>query len=249
MLEEFYSRHDKVGVLFSGGKESLALLYLLKPYWHKTVFVWVDTESNLPEIVALMDKVKAMVPHFMRVASCQRHFVKCHGHPSDVVPLSLSEVGQFYTGARKISVCSRYECCKHNIWDAVEAAVSVSNITGWVKGQRNEDKEVAPFERYFKAGGKDCEMVYPLREWTYAQVLQFLERNGVEIDERLRLPHSTSLDCWGCTAYWDGHADRDAYMRKHHNEKWKEVRKIENAIVSECFAELRKIVGDQNGLG
>jgi len=59
--------HDKMALQFSGGKDSLALAYLLKPYWGRLTFYHLDTGDLLPEIRDLVALFAAKVPHFVRV--------------------------------------------------------------------------------------------------------------------------------------------------------------------------------------
>ena len=77
--------------------------------------------------------------------------------------------------------------------------------------------------RIYGAKKNNVQVVLPILDWTDEDVRRYLACQSVEIDERLRLSHS-SLDCWFCTAYWDQLKERLAYMDRHHPDKAEYVR-------------------------
>ena len=60
-------RHGRGALQFSGGKDSLALVYLLRPQWDRLTLYHVDTGDLLPEVREIVDTVEAMVPDFRRI--------------------------------------------------------------------------------------------------------------------------------------------------------------------------------------
>ena len=220
-LESFYKLHDKVALLFSGGKDSLATLYLCKPWWDRTYVVWVNTHANFPEMTRFMEHIKRMVPHFVALNSNAQSFVSAHGFPSDVV-VAEKDDGAPYAGV-KPTMCSKFECCAHNLWRPIWEFMNKTDATGFIKGQKRLDHLTAPWVDKFNVGTRELELCYPIADWTDEDVRRYLACQSVEIDERLRLSHS-SLDCWFCTAYWDQLKERLAYMDRHHPDKAEYVR-------------------------
>ena len=225
-MKKFYDRHDKVALLFSGGKDSLACLYMCKPYWDKTEVVWVDTGKNFPEIEEFMEEVKAMVPNFVKITTHQDNFVKAYGYPSDVVPTKCDINGRNYGHAKvRQPMVSKYHCCANNIWHGIEQYMTSTDATGFIKGQRFEDDHQAPWVKHFCIGSIDREMFYPVANMTETDVLRYLLKQGVELTKRFMLSHS-SLDCWDCMAYWEHLPERLEYMQALHPEKYEHVVKI-----------------------
>ena len=220
-LESIYKLHDKVALLFSGGKDSLAALYLCKPWWDRTYVVWVNTHANFPEMLRFIEHIKRMVPHFVELQSNAQSFVHAHGYPSDVVVGELAD-GSIYSGAVP-TMCSKFECCATNVWRPIWEFMKTTDATAFIKGQKRTDHLTAPFIEKFKVGDSEKQLVYPLSDWTDEDVRRYLACQSVEIDERLRLSHS-SLDCWFCTAYWDQIKERLEYMDRHHPDKAEFVR-------------------------
>ena len=115
MFEEIFQRHEEVILFYSGGKDSLALLLLLKPYWNRVNVVWVDTGNQFPEVIEHMGKVMSMVPHFTTLKGNQPEYFQQNGFPVDVVPTRFTPMGKFIYGETPITVCSRFDCCTTNI--------------------------------------------------------------------------------------------------------------------------------------
>ena len=229
-LENFFKRHEKVALLFSGGKDSLACLYLCKPWWDKLEVVWINTGKNFPEVEKFMEDIKAMVPHFIEVKTNQDAFIKWYGHPTDVVPVKCDVNGRvFSTEPVRRKLVSKYECCANNIWQGIQKYMTETDCTGFIKGQRNSDHDQAPWVTNFTSGDRKCEMYYPVANWFEEEVLHYLHKQCEKLDERFLLDHS-SLDCWDCTAYWGALPNRLIYMKKHHPEKYEHVVHILNDI-------------------
>lgn len=238
-LESFYKLHQKVALLFSGGKDSLALLYLAKPWWDRTYVVWVNTQCNFPEMHRFMEHIQRMVPHFIEVKSNTLKFINTYGFPSDVV-VSEQADGAVFAGEGTPQMCSKFECCQHNLWRPIWEFMKSTDATGFLKGQKYTDHLRAPWVDKFNIGDKKLELAYPIADWSDEDVRRYLACQSVEIDERLRLSHS-SLDCWCCTAYWDQLKERLKYMERHHPDKAVYVKSVVARIQDAVKGELTKL--------
>ena len=96
-------RYDAL-VLFSGGKDSLALVYLLRPHWDKLTLYHLDTGDLLPEVREIVDTVEEMVPSFVRVETDAVGWAKINGLPSDLLPTSSTMMGRVIDPDRPLLV-------------------------------------------------------------------------------------------------------------------------------------------------
>jgi 3'-phosphoadenosine 5'-phosphosulfate sulfotransferase (PAPS reductase)/FAD synthetase len=241
-LDTFFSRHDRVALMFSGGRDSIACLHLVKPYMDKVTVVWANTGANFPEIESYMDVVRSQVPRFLEVFTDQAKSIEANGYPTDVLPISYVQFGQLLTSPKPIKLRASYDCCAENFWNPVEAKIRELGMTGVIRGQRADEFYRSPVVSGHVYNG--VEYVFPISDWSSEDVLSYLREQGEEITERLQMAHS-SLDCWNCTAFLSGSEDRMKYVKKHYPEKYEKVvhifKQIDNAVTSE-MAGLHKIL-------
>ena len=219
-LSAFYRRHAKVALMFSGGKDALACLELVRPHLDQTIVIWCNTGAAFPEIVEVMDKVRSEVPHFHEVRTNVAESINRNGHPSDVVPVAYTKFGQECTGPKPVMIRSYVECCAENFWVPADVAAREFGCTGVIRGQRRSDAHHSPVPSGTVKNG--VEYVFPIEHWSKEDVLSYLENNGHEITERLKMDHS-SLDCWNCTAFLSESSERLEYVRKYHPFKHQHV--------------------------
>jgi 3'-phosphoadenosine 5'-phosphosulfate sulfotransferase (PAPS reductase)/FAD synthetase len=200
---------------FSGGKDSLACLYLLRPHWQELLVVWADAGAAYPETVELMEQVRAMVPHFLVVRSDVHADIKAHGYPSDIVPSRHTAIGKVSrTDVEGPTLRAWAECCARNVWVPMHQALKARGITTIIRGQRDAEAYKAPVRDGDMVDGITYRM--PIQTWSEEEVRAYLTEVGA-------LPAhyadtTTSLDCWVCTAYLDEKRDQVAYLKEKHPE-------------------------------
>ena len=233
-MQDFFDRHEKVALMFSGGKDSIACLHLIKDYLDKTTVVWVNMGASFPEIEELMEETRAKVPHFLEIKTNQPESIKARGYPVDVVPVNYTDFGQAVTSIKDFKVRSYLECCAENFWIPCDTEVRKLGITGIIRGQRQSEGHRAPVKSGHIENG--IEYSFPIESWSDSEVIDYLRSKDVVIDERLSMSHS-SLDCWNCTAYMADSAERFNYIKKNHPAKYQSiveiVKKIDNVITAE----------------
>jgi phosphoadenosine phosphosulfate reductase len=233
-MQDFFNRHEKVALMFSGGKDSLACLHLIEKYLDKTVVIWVNTGANFPEIEALMEETKAKVPHFFEIATNQPKSIEANGYPVDVVPVNYTNLGQSVTSIKDLKLRSYFDCCSENFWIPCDTEMRKLGVTGVIRGQRQSEGHRAPIKSGHIEHG--IEYLLPIESWTDSEVKDYLRSKDVVIDERLSMAHS-SLDCWNCTAFMAESSERFKYIKKNHPNKYESiveiVKKIDNVITAE----------------
>jgi len=234
MLADLFSRHERVALMFSGGKDSLACLYYCQEYLDRLTVVWVNTGANFAEIEEAAAVLRDRVPHFLEVRSDQPSAIERSGYPVDVLPVQYTELGQSHTSAKSIMLRSYTDCCRENLWVPAAQAIAEHGFTAVIRGQRLDEEHKAPVRSGFTENG--IEYVFPIESWAKSQVLEYLEANGVSTDNRLQMEHS-SLDCWNCTAFCASGKERMSYIKANHPEKHAKVvallKQIDNAVTEQ----------------
>ena len=233
-MQEFFNRHKKIALMFSGGKDSLACLHLMEQFLDKVLVVWVNTGANFPEIEALMAETRSKVPNFLEIKTNQPESIKHRGHPVDVLPVNYTVLGQSVTSIKDFKLQGYFDCCSENFWIPCDREMRKLEVTGIIRGQRNSESHRAPIKSGHIEDG--IEYYLPIESWTDTEVIDYLRSKDVVIDERLSMNHS-SLDCWNCTAYLAESSERFKYIKKNHPKKYEAiveiVKKIDNVITAE----------------
>ena len=60
-MQNIIERHERIALQVSGGRDSIACLYLMRPYWDRVTVYWLDTGAAYPETVSLMQRICDMV--------------------------------------------------------------------------------------------------------------------------------------------------------------------------------------------
>jgi 3'-phosphoadenosine 5'-phosphosulfate sulfotransferase (PAPS reductase)/FAD synthetase/ubiquinone/menaquinone biosynthesis C-methylase UbiE len=204
-----FNRHARIGFQFSGGRDSTAALFLLRPYWDRMVVYHVDTGDQFPETRAVVDKVAQSVP-IVRVHSDVPALRTEHGMPSDLVPVDNTELGRMVSG-RTVKLQSRYECCWRGIMQPMHERMVADGITLLVRGQRDDEYATQPLRS--GQSGNGFEVLYPIQSWSGEQVTAYLKDHGLPIADFYEYGAPHGSDCMGCTAWWDD--GRVPLLRRH----------------------------------
>ena len=231
---------------FSGGKDSLAMLHLLKPRWNELVVMWCNTGAAFPETIELMRDVQTTVPYFLEVKGTQN--IASDGYPADVIPTLRTKVGLLAFGSSAQAFQSRFTCCAHAIWAPMHRACVALGATTIIRGQKNSDALRAPVVDGQVVDGVRYE--FPLHDWADADVYKYLSEHDIPLPRNYKLMN-TGLDCWNCTAYLGENQKKLAYMREHHPDKHVHVARVLrdlNRAVSDEAAPMKTILESTCGI-
>ena len=189
----------KTALHFSGGKDSLACLYMYRHRWKDMYVVWVNTGNIYPEMQAYMDKWKEILPHFVEVKTDQQANVKEKGWPVDVLPVNNTPLGGIISGHGGPAMQAYTDCCASNIWFPLHEATLKLGVTKVIKGQRADDK----YKSVARNGTKFQGLTYvmPLQDWTEEDVFKYLSIMEVDLPPGYEEGEKTGRDCWDCTAF------------------------------------------------
>lgn len=210
-LREVFERHERVALQFSGGKDSLACLYLMRPFWDRLTVYWLNTGAAFPETVALAQQVRELVPHFAEIASDQPGVIAQHGIPSDIVPANHTPIGIMAGASAGPLIQDRYACCFKTIMAPLYQRMVEDGITLVIRGQKNADH----LKGTLRSGEIDqgVEYLYPIEDWSAAQVLAYLHEQDAPLPRFYEVMDSAP-DCLTCSAYWETGAA--AYLKRYH---------------------------------
>jgi 3'-phosphoadenosine 5'-phosphosulfate sulfotransferase (PAPS reductase)/FAD synthetase len=193
-------------LLFSGGKDSLACLYLNKHRWDSIFVVWLNTGAADDEMLEYMDKWKLVLPRFVELKSNQPHNVSTYGWPVDVLPVNNTILGKQITGESGPKMQSYLDCCAANIWMPIHFGLKGLGVTKAIKGQRADDAKKSTSKDGDTRDGITFEM--PIQDWTEEQVFEYLKEQGAELAPGYKKGEKTGRDCWDCTAYLGDNSTR-----------------------------------------
>ncbi|MEX3687926.1 phosphoadenosine phosphosulfate reductase family protein [Paraburkholderia sp. BR14263] len=241
-MHEVIKRHEKIGLQFSSGKDSLALLYLMREHWNALTVYWLDTGDAFPETRPLVDEVEKMVPRLVRVQGDQPNVIKLYGIPTDILPAASTPMGISAAGGG-VAMQDRYSCCLRSLMLPMHARMKADGVTLVIRGQKNSDELRAPIKSGYIEDG--IEYLFPLEGWDDSDVFAYLADEGVELP-RFYETMRASPDCMTCSAYWgDGRA---AYLKKYHPQAYEEYQSRLNAIsaaTAEAIANFNQEIGGQ----
>ncbi len=220
-------RHGRGALHFSGGKDSLALVYLLRPQWDKLTLYHVDTGDLLPEVRDLVDMVEAMVPAFVRIETDAKAWTAAAGLPSDLVPTTSTPMG-LAIGASKRRIVDRFECCAANLMAPMHYRMLKDGVPLVIRGTKRADLKRLPHEGGDTSAG--YELWLPLLDWSHDNVFAYLREVGAPIcrvyEHKVNAP-----ECATCSAWWsEGRAE---YLKKYHPDLFEMYRAKLAAVAAE----------------
>ncbi|ARU06117.1 hypothetical protein CCO03_16855 [Comamonas serinivorans] len=214
-VTDAFSRHERVALQFSGGRDSTATLYLLRNFWPRMTVYHVDAGDQFPETRAVVARARAEVEAAGGRFEVIRTDVEASRHefglPSDLVPADHTPLGRAVAGDA-LPIVGRYECCARNIMLPMHERMRADGNTLLVRGQRDSDFATPPLRSGQESGG--FEVLYPIQAWTGEQVEAYLRGQGLPIADFYPEGVLRASDCMTCTAWWDD--GRAQYLRRFH---------------------------------
>ncbi len=227
-MNDILARHQNIALQLSGGKDSIACLFMMREHWDRLTVYWCNTGDAFPETVALMGEIRAQVPRFVEIAGQQPAVIERFGIPTDILPASATPMGVANGG---IPMQDRYSCCLRSLMLPMHERMIQDGITLIIRGQKAADRLKGPLRSGDVDGG--IEYLFPIEGWTDGQVLAYLREQDAPLPRFYEVMGS-SPDCMTCSAYWETGAAK--YLKRYHFEQFKVVQARLDAI-NEAVAE------------
>ena len=209
----------------SGGIDSMALLFYLRPLWDDSIVMWGDTGAAYKATEELMDCLRILVPHFMQVRGDQPAVIREHGYPVDVVPVRHTRMGEKIYGPQAIVFQSYLDCCARARFAPLQQAVRDCGAKTVYRGARDDEKRRARIA-HGQVDEFGIRYLFPLRDWSRAEVFDYMRLVAPQyIPTYYADGEKTSRDCWSCTAYRDDNAARVEHLPPAQREQVETVLK------------------------
>lgn len=207
------SRHERVAVQFSGGKDSTAALYLLRPWWDRVAVYWVNTGDTVPETAAVVDALRSSLGNFIEVKTDSLAWRAENGDPSDIVTAADHAIGNAL-GFGTVRMSSRFDCCYANLMRPLHDRMARDRVSLVVRGTKDADMPAQPINSgdVYDA----VEYLYPVQGWSDEDVMSFLEQESAPVADYYEYGVPNGSDCLSCTAWWDDR--KSAFLRARYPE-------------------------------
>jgi phosphoadenosine phosphosulfate reductase len=213
-------------IQFSGGKDSAALLHMLKDRRSEMTVYFGDSGAVYPHVLRFVRETCEQLGFPLRIvvpAMPINEFQARFGLPSDILPVEASAQMQPYIAdKRAVLLQSPLTCCAAMVWRPMQEAMLADGITDIYRGSKKVDGHVGVPDGHVDAHGITYHS--PLWEWSDAEVFTFLERQGAALPEHYRVVNS-SFDCLTCTAFLNhpGAAGRLRWTQAHYPQSWPQI--------------------------
>lgn len=215
MYDKVFARHSRIALQFSGGKDSLACLYLLRPYLDRLTVYYVNSGDAFPETTELIDALRPHIPHFVEIQGRKPQVEAALGWCSDIVPCGSTGFGQMM-GHEGPMLVDRYTCCFKALMEPMYERMKADGITLIIRGQKNDDDKKPPLRSGSVLDG--FEFLYPIEDWNADRLFQYLTDEGAPLPRYYVDGMTSAPDCMSCTAWLEHKMPQ--YVRKYHPTKY-----------------------------
>lgn len=220
-------RHEKIALNLSGGKDSLACLWLLRDHLHQITVYHLNTGDQLPEIADSVSQAELMCPNFVHIQGDVRAWIAENGMPTDILPYSTHGIG-VQLGQSNAKLVTRYHCCFINLMHPLWSRIKSDGNTLCIRGTKRADTPRMATESGSLHG--DIEVWYPIEDWTDDQVHAYLRSVGAQVNPMYEMLHNAP-DCGRCTGWLDER--RGKFLKERHPELFAEYARDLKTIARE----------------
>lgn len=211
-------------IQFSGGKDSLACLYMWRDKLADAVVVFSDTGATFPHVRQFVVDTCAALGATLVIVSPKeeiRAFHKRVGVPSDLVPVySTVEFAPYVSDGRPL-VNPTMRCCVTMLLAPMAEYIATVKPDFVVRGSKQSDLRVGVPNGHVEDG---VTYLSPLWHMTDDGVFAYLQSVGAELPDHYGMVND-SLDCYLCSGHltFGTGAGRLEYTRRRYPDLWPEL--------------------------
>ena len=223
---EAIQRHDRIAFQLSGGKDSVAALFLLKPFWNRFTVYFCDSGDSLPETYSIICRLAAILPRFQLIPGRVAETKARWGQPTDLLPWTSAYAAHHHNAGETPLMQDRVACCSRSIMAPLHDWMIADEITLIIRGQKDADDLKGPLKSGDVVDG--IEYLFPVQGWADEECFSFMRDNGIEPQRFYAEGMKQSADCATCTS-WNGD-DRAKYLKQYHPDKFQEYQRNMHVI-------------------
>ena len=209
-LADLFDRHGRAALAFSGGKDSLTLLHLCRPWRDRLTILWVNTGAMYPHMETFV-RSQTEGWNLVEIRSDVPAYWEKFGIPASVLPTDHAIGGRGIPTKPLISPWS--VCCTANLTQPMAAWMEAHpDVTGLLVGQRHVD--YGRFDPTQMQGRLPLEVVAPLWAWTDDEIWAYVDRYSIELPEQYALGWRDSAQCAACPVWLK--PEQIAYQRRRY---------------------------------
>jgi phosphoadenosine phosphosulfate reductase len=209
-----------IALAFSGGKDSIVLLDLCRPYREKMTVVWVDTGFAFPHI---REHILAATRGFrfcvIKHDVVARWFKE--GLPTELLPID------HWNGASTKPKSPRLQSWKSCCWQRIAGNADLLVAKGFnclLTGQRKGDGHTAA---KFQQVGR-LFIPAPLWDWGDIHIQEYLKFRDLKLADHADKA-SSSMECWICPAALT--KNRINFIKAFYPDNWLQVQELRETIL------------------
>lgn len=220
----------RIALSFSGGKDSAACLKLLRPQLKNVTVVWCNPGNPFPALRSYMDRIAASVPNFVEVTGDLPAFQRQFGYAVDTLPVWNTALGKEVTGSSSpYSFTSPFHCCQENMWLPLQRYLEANHFDCIIRGQKKSDKKQNRTAQV-EARHQGIEFLYPLEDWTDAEVMAYLGPD--DVPPFYADGAASSQDCRTCLAYEEDNPQRLHFLKTVDVSAYQELKPVHTAYTA-----------------
>ncbi len=218
-LKKANKRFNNITVGFTGGKDSLTTLELVKDVIDDFRVIFVDTGQHFKEVYDFVEEV--MEENDAELINAINEDVLKNVKDGEVYKDDLNEVNKNALNQidwEEFNIADDREPCCHLLKTvAFQETLSELDVDGHINGIRWDEQESRRNEDYFSERETHIR-VHPILHWSEDDVWSYIQRNGLKYNPMYDRGYR-SLGCEPCTQKVSSDADTERAGRAQDKEK------------------------------